>query len=71
MPELSTQHATTHTITLTPAELESLRVAARIALAHTDTGPMTKDWEALARVGKVTRPRAHEGEPLYAHTRAS
>ncbi|MGW1938966.1 hypothetical protein [Streptomyces goshikiensis] len=52
MPELSTQHVTTHTVTLTAMELESLREAARIALSYADTCVHTSAWQALSKLGK-------------------
>lgn len=52
MPELRTQHVTTHTVTLTDLELESLREAVRMALDATDTCVHTNAWQALSRLGK-------------------
>lgn len=52
MAELNTQHVTTHTVTLTDFELESLCEAARMALDATDTCVHTNAWQALSRLGK-------------------
>lgn len=59
MPQIETQHVTTHTITLTSHELESLREAARIALSNTEANPFVKDWQAFAKLGApATRSNA-------------
>ncbi|MGW2985445.1 hypothetical protein [Streptomyces goshikiensis] len=60
VPELTTQHSTTYTVTLTGMELESLREAARTALLHTSVGVHTKDWQALSRLG-LSAARGTEG----------
>ncbi|MFE7099763.1 hypothetical protein [Streptomyces erythrochromogenes] len=70
MPELSTQHVTTYTVTLTAFELESLREAARVALANTDSCVHTADWQALRLLGKPntrSKPRPDPGL-ISAHT---
>ena len=58
MPEISTQHVTTHTVTLTGLELESLREAARIALDHEPHTIHRTAWTALSKLGApATRSR--------------
>lgn len=52
MPELITEKVTTHTITLTEAELEEWREAARCALdLGGDNDDHTDTWRTISRLG--------------------
>lgn len=67
MPELSSKQATTHTLTLTEAELEALRRAAAQALGADGGSPHADIWRAFTRLG---RPNTRSGASLTdTHTR--